>query len=29
MAVMRPSSGVLHLIVGERAGALAAAMQLA
>ena len=27
MAVMRPSSGVLHLIVGERAGALAAAMQ--
>jgi len=29
MAVMRPSPGVLHLIVGERAGALAAAMQLA
>ncbi len=27
MAVMRPSPGVLHLIVGERAGALAAAMQ--
>src|SRR5207302_11039979 len=27
MAVMRPSSGVLHLIVGERAGALAAAIQ--
>jgi len=26
---MRPSPGVLHLIVGERAGALAAAMQLA
>ncbi|TLY71968.1 MAG: PTS glucose transporter subunit IIBC [Gammaproteobacteria bacterium] len=29
IAVMRPSPGVLHLIVGERAGALAAAMQLA